>query len=51
MKYFDYFIFILGLVNLIISLYGNSITHYLCLGFGLTMMIYSGMNIYKKKFN
>ena len=45
MKYLDYIFFIMGFACFVISFYGNSIAHYLSLAFGLTMMIYSGMNI------
>jgi len=48
MKYLDYIFFIMGFACFVISFYGNSIAHYLSLAFGLTMMIYSGMNINAK---
>ena len=45
MKYLDYIFFIMGFACFVISFYGNSIAHYLSGAFGITMMIYSGMNI------
>jgi hypothetical protein len=45
MKYLDYIFFIMGFACFVISFFGNSIALYLSLAFGLTMMIYSGMNI------
>ena len=44
MKYLDYIFFIMGFACFVISFFGNSIALYLSLAFGLTMMIYSGMN-------
>ena len=45
MKYFDYGIFIMGGASLIISWIDNTSAQHLFSGFGLVMMIYSGMNI------
>ena len=45
MKYVDYVFFIMGVASLIISLFDNTSAQYLFSGFGMAMMIYSGMNI------
>ena len=45
MKYVDYGFFIMGVASLIISFFDNTSAQYLFSGFGMAMMIYSGMNI------
>ena len=45
MKYVDYVFFIMGVACLVTSFFGNTSTYNLIGGFGMTMMIYSGMNI------
>ena len=45
MKYVDYVFFIMGVACLVTSFFGNTSAHNLIGGFGMTMMIYSGMNI------
>ena len=45
MKYVDYVFFIMGNASLIISFFDNTSAKYLFSGFGVAMMIYSGMNI------
>ena len=45
MKYFDYGIFIMGGASLIISFFDNTSAMPLFGGFGVLMMMYSGMNI------
>ena len=45
MKYVDYVFFIMGVSSLIISFFEDTSAQYLFGGFGMAMMIYSGMNI------
>ena len=45
MKYVDYGILIMGVASLIIAWIDNTSAQYLFSGFGVAMMIYSGMNI------
>ena len=45
MKYVDYVFFFMGTASLIISFFDNTSAQYLFSGFGMAMMIYSGMNI------
>ena len=45
MKYVDYLFFIIGVVHSIFSLFVDTSAQYLFGGFGMAMMIYSGMNI------
>ena len=45
MKYVDYVFFIMGVASLIISFFDNTSAQYLFSGFGVLMMMYSGMNI------
>jgi hypothetical protein len=45
MKYVDYVFFIMGVASLIISFFDNTSAQYLFSGFGMAMMICSGMNI------
>ena len=45
MKYADYVFFIMGIASLIFSFFDNTSAQHLFSGFGLIMMIYSGMNI------
>ena len=45
MKYVDYGFFIMGVASLIVSFFDNTSAQYLFSGFGMEMMIYSGMNI------
>ena len=45
MKYVDYGFFIMGVASLIVSFFDNTSAQYLFSGFGMAMMIYSGMNI------
>jgi len=48
MKYFDYGIFIMGGASLIISWIDNTSAQYLFSGFGVMMIIYSGLNIQER---
>ena len=45
MKYVDYVFFIMGVASLIISFFDNTSAQYLFSGFGMAMMVYSGMKI------
>ena len=45
MKYVDYVFFIMGTASLIISFFDNTSAMPLFGGFGVLMMMYSGMNI------
>ena len=45
MKYVEYVFFITGVAYLIISFFDNISSQYLFSGFGMAIMIYSGMNI------
>ena len=45
MKYVHYVFFLTDVVSLIISFFDNTSAQYLFSGFGMAMMIYSGMNI------
>jgi len=48
MKYFDYGILIMGAASLIISWIDNTSAQYLFGGFGVMMIIYSGLNIQER---
>ena len=48
MKYFDYGMFIMGGASLIISWIDNTSAQYLFSGFGVMMIIYSGLNIQER---
>ena len=48
MKYFDYVIFIMGAASLIISWIDNTSAQHLFSGFGVMMIIYSGLNIQER---
>ena len=45
MKYVDYIFFIMGVACLVTSFFGNTSAMPLFGGFGVLMMMYSGMNI------
>ena len=48
MKYFDYGMFIMGGASLIISWIDNTSAQHLFSGFGVMMIIYSGLNIQER---
>ena len=48
MKYFDYGIFIMGGASLIISWIDNTSAQHLFSGFGVVMIMYSGLNIQER---